>query len=63
MAGEQLRQANAAAASMKALPKRKGNSVHEVPEPADLFASMKALPKRKGNSFCGGDWTEAKKPQ
>ena len=35
-------------ASMKALPKRKGNN-HEYPTALDHPASMKALPKRKGN--------------
>ena len=36
-------------ASMKALPKRKGNSIIAALKLGDLRASMKALPKRKGN--------------
>ena len=39
----------AVAASMKALPKRKGNSFLSSAELLILRASMKALPKRKGN--------------
>ena len=38
-----------AGASMKALPKRKGNVIVISQSPAYLLASMKALPKRKGN--------------
>ena len=33
---------------MKALPKRKGNTISLVELDTDSFASMKALPKRKG---------------
>ena len=36
-------------ASMKALPKRKGNSLPSLPLLPPKSASMKALPKRKGN--------------
>ena len=36
-------------ASMKALPKRKGNGGGLNPQRIRIFASMKALPKRKGN--------------
>ena len=36
-------------ASMKALPKRKGNSGCCLHDSGSLSASMKALPKRKGN--------------
>ena len=36
-------------ASMKALPKRKGNVCMCAYERALMHASMKALPKRKGN--------------
>ena len=36
-------------ASMKALPKRKGNVIFAVAIRAVVLASMKALPKRKGN--------------
>ena len=39
----------ASAASMKALPKRKGNHLTEGHIMAIYDASMKALPKRKGN--------------
>ena len=41
--------AGAIRASMKALPKRKGNDVRDQSAPVPLSASMKALPKRKGN--------------
>ena len=37
-------------ASMKALPKRKGNLRHLVDVVHNEHASMKALPKRKGNN-------------
>ena len=50
-------------ASMKVPPKRKGNAVDEVTEPADLFASMKVPPKRKGNSKTNTPKTVAAKPQ
>ena len=40
-------------ASMKALPKRKGNPECDELEPGNDQASMKALPKRKGNLFHG----------
>ena len=48
--------AGAAGASMKALPKRKGNVACGFAGARDLQASMKALPKRKGNWSwsCGG---------
>ena len=36
-------------ASMKALPKRKGNLCRKCVRPFPEAASMKALPKRKGN--------------
>ena len=39
-------------ASMKALPKRKGNLNSSRSTPLMRRASMKALPKRKGNSVC-----------
>ena len=39
-------------ASMKALPKRKGNVSTRTGMPRRVQASMKALPKRKGNSRC-----------
>ena len=38
-------------ASMKALPKRKGNGERSGVVFGDVGASMKALPKRKGNSI------------
>ena len=38
------------AASMKALPKRKGNHLKISCHPMQWRASMKALPKRKGNA-------------
>ena len=44
------------AASMKALPKRKGNSSTVRVFSLHIIASMKALPKRKGN------WGEARLP-
>ena len=37
-------------ASMKALPKRKGNGAVRLPQILVFVASMKALPKRKGNT-------------
>ena len=37
-------------ASMKALPKRKGNLGYPPPNVEPILASMKALPKRKGNN-------------
>ena len=37
-------------ASMKALPKRKGNITPKLDAIFSRMASMKALPKRKGNS-------------
>ena len=41
-------------ASMKALPKRKGNPIPAIaPPPYQPLASMKALPKRKGNLVYG----------
>ena len=36
-------------ASMKALPKRKGNTLRQDCRSSRGYASMKALPKRKGN--------------
>ena len=36
-------------ASMKALPKRKGNNRRQITVSNNTTASMKALPKRKGN--------------
>ena len=38
-------------ASMKALPKRKGNAAAALCQEALRMASMKALPKRQGNSY------------
>ena len=45
----QMRQARYDGASMKALPKRKGNPHRVSALLAVESASMKALPKRKGN--------------
>ena len=41
-------------ASMKALPKRKGNVSTRTGMPRRVQASMKALPKRKGNKITPG---------
>ena len=50
-------------ASMKALPKRKGNLIFGACIPLILFASMKALPKRKGNASGDPDVQAFASPQ
>ena len=48
--GQIVGYARVSAASMKALPKRKGNLIDYGAEAVRERASMKALPKRKGNT-------------
>ena len=50
-------------ASMKALPKRKGNPRRPSFCIAKCIASMKALPKRKGNYYSAGDGFNFDGPQ
>ena len=55
MAPSSLCRALLSRASMKALPKRKGNT-HDVAGLGSVeLASMKALPKRKGNHSRGAE--------
>lgn len=50
MVGPRLRIRGHTIASIKALPKRKGNQAHVQPAVCVAAASMKAPPTRKGNT-------------
>ena len=49
----QLHNAGRNLASMKALPRRKGNRAKAPSSSRTSTASMKALPRRKGNTVAG----------